>query len=940
MTQKQFLYEKINTEKEVIRKYKPDILDISKEITSNLKYDFFDWQIKALENFLVFQEEKKDKELEYFKNHWKEKKDNETHLLFNMATWTWKTMIMAGLILYYYRLGYRSFIFFVNQNNIVNKTENNFIDKNHNKYLFTQNIEIDWKNVNIKKVERFSNDSDNIEVKFTSIHKLHNDIYQVKENCVYLDDLQNRDIVMLADEAHHLNSDTKKKKNNQEEIWLEFTDELNERTSQEIIEKSWENTVINKILKRDWKTDKINRNVLLEFTATLSKLEEIEKKYIDKIIYKFDLKEFLRAWYTKEINLVSSSFEKKERILQVLVLNWYRYKISLKYKINDFKWVVLFRSNKIESSKEDFEYFHEIINNLKETDFDFLKNLWDFIRVWKEVYEKWGSRIKDMVDFIEDKNNEVSWSEIIEFIKYNFKKDNCIITNSKTWTKTKEKTTEEQEKLLNSLEDKNNHITAIFTVFRLTEWWDVLNLFDIVKLYDTRSVVDNDNKEIIWKKMKVGLQTVSEVQLIGRWVRYFPFNFEWKQRNKRKFDNDLNHELRILEELFYHSNNDSLYLNELKSELKNQELIETNKKVKQFKLKDSFKNENKDFLNSFKILKNEQIDNPNKRKSNLDEVKDTFDFKYQISNVSYIEQEVNLNNDDEKDLTRWEIKRDELKTISDKYFKNFDKHIILKAINEKSKKDNSIFRFENLKKELKIESIDDIIKDEFLWSFKIDIILSKNKEFEDISNKEKLQIIVKFLDNLEIRLKEIYNPYLWTDFNFVSFKNIFDVVKEKSVNEDEFTSDLENNLISKPWYILDSFNGTTEEINLVNFLNQTMWNLEEKYEKVFLLRNEEVYKIYDFNSWVWFQPDFLLFLKENDNNLYYQIFIEPKGWYLIKKESEVIKNDFLKEITRRYWKNNVLINENIHYKLIWLPLYNHDISNKKEFDDEFNYFIF
>jgi type III restriction enzyme len=72
--------------------------------------------------------------------------------------------------------------------------------------------------VNIRKVENFSNDSDDIEIKFTSIHKLHNDIYKVKENCVYLDDLLGRDIVMLADEAHHLNSDTKKKKNNQEEI--------------------------------------------------------------------------------------------------------------------------------------------------------------------------------------------------------------------------------------------------------------------------------------------------------------------------------------------------------------------------------------------------------------------------------------------------------------------------------------------------------------------------------------------------------------------------------------------------------------------------------------------------------------------------------------------------------------------------------------------------
>ncbi len=48
-----------------------------------------------------------------------------------------------------------------------------------------------------------------------------------------------------------------------------------------------------------------------------------------------------------------------------------------------------------------------------------------------------------------------------------FSERNCIITNSKTGTKTIEKTTDEQEKLLNSLEDKNNHITAIFTVKRL-----------------------------------------------------------------------------------------------------------------------------------------------------------------------------------------------------------------------------------------------------------------------------------------------------------------------------------------------------------------------------------------------------------------------------------------------------------------------------------------
>src|SRR5690606_32254762 len=96
-------------------------------------------------------------------------------------------------------------------------------------------------------------------------------------------------------------------------------------------------------------------------------------------------------------------------------------------------------------------------------------------------YEKGKSRIIDIKFYI--KENGIEISEIIKYIKYNFQPQNCLITNSKYGTKSLEKTTEDQEKLLNNLEDKNNHITAIFTVNRLTEGWDVLNLFDIVRLY-------------------------------------------------------------------------------------------------------------------------------------------------------------------------------------------------------------------------------------------------------------------------------------------------------------------------------------------------------------------------------------------------------------------------------------------------------------------------
>lgn len=66
--------------------------------------------------------------------------------MFNMATGTGKTMLMAACILYYYKQGYRHFLFFVNQNNIVDKTENNFIDNTHNKYLFKDRIIIDDNN--------------------------------------------------------------------------------------------------------------------------------------------------------------------------------------------------------------------------------------------------------------------------------------------------------------------------------------------------------------------------------------------------------------------------------------------------------------------------------------------------------------------------------------------------------------------------------------------------------------------------------------------------------------------------------------------------------------------------------------------------------------------------------------------------------------------------
>ena len=55
-------------------------------------------------------------------------KETPLHLLFNMATSSGKTLIMAGLMLYLYEKGYHNFLFFVNSTNIIEKTKDNFLN--------------------------------------------------------------------------------------------------------------------------------------------------------------------------------------------------------------------------------------------------------------------------------------------------------------------------------------------------------------------------------------------------------------------------------------------------------------------------------------------------------------------------------------------------------------------------------------------------------------------------------------------------------------------------------------------------------------------------------------------------------------------------------------------------------------------------------------------
>ena len=459
-------------------------------IESNLKFDIRPYQEEAFKRFIFYMDTKKDR----------------AHLLFNMATGSGKTLIMAGLILYLYDKGYRNFLFFVNNNNIIKKTKDNFLNPQAIKYLYKNNPP------NINEVKNFNESIDeNINIKFTTIQQLHTDINNPKENSITINDFEDDKTVLIADEAHHLSAASKNK-------------DLFEETT-------WENTV-NKIYKAN------DNNILLEFTATIDyDNPEIKEKYRDKVIYKYDLKQFREDKFSKEINLIRSEYEEEDRIIQSLILNLYREKLAADNGIN-LKPVILFKAKRTVAESENNKIkFHTLIEDLSSEKIENIKNTSSI------------SIVQNAFNFLIPK---MSYKKISDNIQENFKKENCLSAN-------KDIDIELQQIRLNTLEDIDNPIRAVFAVKKLNEGWDVLNLFDIVRLYEGRD--DKQNKP--------GKTTISEAQLIGRGARYFPFVTETHQdKYTRKYDKDINNDLKILEELYYHTREDSLYIVSLKKRYK------------------------------------------------------------------------------------------------------------------------------------------------------------------------------------------------------------------------------------------------------------------------------------------------------------------------------------------------------------------------------------
>ncbi|WP_373490231.1 hypothetical protein, partial [Parasphingorhabdus sp.] len=99
--------------------------------------------------------------------------------------------------------------------------------------------------------------------------------------------------------------------------------------------------------------------------------------------------------------------------------------------------------------------------------------------------------------------------------------------------------------------------------------------------------------------------------------------------------------------------------------------------------------------------------------------------------------------------------------------------------------------------------------------------------------------------------------------------------------------------------------------------------LGQKFENIYLLRNERVLKLIDSIGRA-FEPDFILFCKQKSGKeLTYQVFIEPKGSHLVANDKW--KEDFLKNI--RDAKKTLKIDTD-KYLITGVPFYNNENENE------------
>lgn len=823
-----------------------------------------------------------ERAFKFFLNYWEEAfdgKPRQNHqLLFHMATGSGKTLMMAGLISYLYEKGYRNFLFFVNNSNIIEKTRDNFLNSGSKKYLFADTISFGDKRVAIREVDNFQSvNADDINIVFSTIQGLHMALNNPRENSLSYDDFEDQKIVLISDEAHHINADTKKGKEvDQDELF-------------EIV--SWEGTV-----ERIFRAN--TANLLLEFTATVDFSDDnLKAKYLPKLLFDYPLKEFRKDGYSKEVKVLQADLSPIDRALQAVLLSQYRRKIFEKNRLH-IKPVIMFKSKTIKDSQAFFEEFVACIKTLKPEKLDAIRS-----RSSDETILKVFSYLD---------NNTISLENLIIELKEDFSEEKLISVNSK-------EDSEAKQLAVNSLE--TNEYRAVFAVDKLNEGWDVLNLFDIVRLYDTRDS----------KGGKIGKTTMSEAQLIGRGARYCPFQTAGDEPlYGRKFDSDLDHEMRICEELYYHSAYNPKYIQELNTALQEIGMKAKETKERQIHLKESFKQTA--LYKAGHVFLNDRV-------------------KYLREDINGLESSIinrthhiSLRTGYTKSVVAFEAQgndRGANKESKDYLLKDFGTAIVRKALQR-----IGFYEFSTLKKYLpNLKSVTEFItSDSYLGKIKIEVT-GLPEQVSNLSPDEMLDAVLQVLneisgviasDKIEFKGSKEFKPRM--------MKEVF---TDKTLNfmidggeDQEFGKSMNNatetayhlDLTTRAWFAFDDCFGTSEEKLLIQYIDKKYKDLSKVYSEAYLIRNEKHFKIYAFEDGRPFEPDFILYLigKEKTDTMHYQVFVEPKGTHLLKADEW--KEKFLVRIKEHFEVDQLFSNKKY---VVWgLPFYN-STERLPEFEEAF-----
>ncbi|MFC6276789.1 DEAD/DEAH box helicase family protein [Psittacicella hinzii] len=953
-----FLYKELDIERKYIKQVtaqqpeneQEEIIPLVIKQNLNPRIDLREYQEEALENFILY----------YEKYHATKK----LHTLFHMATGSGKTVIMASLIIYLYSKGYRNFIFFVNQVNILEKTLANFTNASFSKFLFVPEIEIAGRKVKVNVVDNFSaTNLDEINLCFTTVQKLSIDLKDTKENSISLQDFSDNKVVFISDESHHINTYTKNKLSAEEKTNL----------------NSWEIFV----------TKAFNAHkdsIMLEFTATCDlKHPAILDKYRDKIVYNYPLKNFRESGYTKEFKNYSTRTDLWTRSLIALILSEYRRFLFADQQLH-VKPVVLFKSQKRINESEEF--YAEFINKVNTLSVEQIETLYNQVNLQNSQAKS------NQLDLNKDTSShddlvraltyfyQKDFALLVNAIKEQFNTTNCIIVNSKDYSSAS------KMEQLNSLEDRENPIRAIFTVDMLNEGWDVLNLFDIVRLYDPRQ----------GGRPEVSSYTIKEAQLIGRGARYCPFVLnEDQDKFKRKFDDDIDNPLRILETMYFHCKDDSKYIQELRQALIAIGLAESKAIEYTYTLKPQFKDSV--VFDRAVVYTNEKVRVGRESFTSISPKIRNHSYRYAASSLfvssSNLFEQLNKAStvkDLEDIATRQNEVHDALvmqdlhidlggsevnlpvnnfvslgneEALTTLYSTTKDDQASFKAnaqaLNSKIKRETTIIKLKDVDYRILLHASEFfngmnfafvqkqyphakslrefLTADNYLGNITLEIVHDAQL---GITNDDLIKAVKNIYQQIEKHLFSIKPTYIGTtefkpialckviqDGKTIKLTHIPETGSGKGVSqitcEDE---SLQLDLSQEDWYVFNDNYGTSEEKAFVKYFKQEIaQRLRAKGLEFYVIRNERFAQLalYSFSHGERFEPDFLLLVKNNKENELYstsrysQVFIEPKGQHLFAQDGW--KQEFLSQL-----KSQAKISENVNvydnYQIIGMPFFN------------------